>query len=111
MKEESVTVLCYGGHRHGDWTEVPSHPPVFMVYGRPDDRDIGRSVTTYRYFRDEVDVRFDGVRLFVQLAVCESKHERVGPDELAQFTLGHAIARLAIRPATIRDKHGMEIPR
>jgi len=110
MKHTAI-VLCYGGPRHGDWIEVPDHPTWFEVIQRPDDSDAGKLPLNHRYIRDEVNVRFDGVWMIVSLAVCESKHGRVGPDELAQFTLGHAIARLAIRPATIRDNHDVEIKR
>lgn len=108
MTTNTVTVLCYGGPHHGKWIGVPSHPSHFMVNGMHGESDIVSKLPSYRYIKDEVNVKSDGVWLMVNLAVCESHHNRVSPELLAQFTLGHAIARLAIRPPTITDQYDTE---
>lgn len=98
------TVLCYAGPKHGEWISITTDLDWFCVpCGRtePDD-NFGRIDYEVR----SISVYTDGVKLDCILAVARDKAQRPTDEELAAFTLGHAIARLAIRPKTLRTKYG-----
>lgn len=106
-KTDMTAVLCYGGPRHGEWVEVVRDRREFRMIGRiGGELHVDGSYGPYTYVIDHVEVRFDGVCIAVEVAVCSDRTERVNPDEIAQFVIGCAIARLAVRPTSIRTITG-----
>lgn len=101
------SVLCYGGPRHGEWLDVDTNKRVFECAFRTGMQTGSDHIETIRYFIEHVAYGMHGVRVECEVARCVDDHnERCRPDEIAQFVIGAAIARMAIRPTTRRTEKG-----